>query len=126
MTADLTNLLPRDRRRALGRDYLFRVFVVVFWLLTALAVIHGLLLLPSYFYVNQQTQARQSQLATLELEASGASQQELKNRIKTLENRATLLAGLGTKATASSALRGVLAAPRPGVKLHGFTYTPPP
>lgn len=124
MTTDLTNLLPRDRRRSLARDYLFRVLVVVLWLLTVLVIIHGLLLLPSYLYVNQQIQARETQLATLELAASGATQQELKSRISALETRAKLLAALGTQGAASSAMRAVLAAPRPGIRLHGFTYAP--
>lgn len=124
MTADLTNLLPPHRKRFLAREYLFRLGVVVIWLFVVLALIHGLLLVPSYLYVHQQMGAREAQLVTLQTSQSGATEQELKTRVDTLQTRAKQLAALGTQPSASGAVRAVLAAPRPGIRIHGFTYAP--
>lgn len=124
MTADLTNLLPSRRKRFLAHEYLFRLGVVTVWLLVVLVLIHGLLLVPSYLYADQQLRAREAQLAELEAAGSGATEQELKGRIEALETKAKQLAALSTQTSASGAVRAVLAAPRPGIRIHGFTYAP--
>lgn len=124
MTADLTNLLPPHRKRFLAREYLFRLGVVVIWLLVVLVLIHGLLLIPTYLYVNQQMSSREAQLVTLQTAQSGTSEQELKARVDALQTRAKQLTALGTQPSASGAIRVVLAAPRPGISIHGFTYAP--
>ena len=124
MTADLTNLLPPRRKRLLAHEYLFRLGTVAVWLAVILVVIHGLLLFPSYLYVNQQERAREDQLQTLKASASGATEQELAIRIEAIEKKAKQLAALGTQASASGALRAVLVVPRTGISLHGFMYAP--
>lgn len=124
MTADLTNLLPSHRKRFLAREYLFRLGVVVVWLFVVLVLIHGLLLIPTYLYVHQQMSAREAQLVTLQTAQSGATEQELKSRVEALQTRAKQLAALGTQSSASGAIRAVLLAPRPGIRMHGFTYAP--
>jgi len=124
MSADLTNLIPPYRKRYLSRDYAYRLGVVAVWLLTILTLIHGLLLIPSYWYAHQQIRTREAQLATLKASSSDATAQDLKTRIDALEKSAKQLAGLGTQATASAAIQGVLAAPRTGIQVHGITYTP--
>lgn len=124
MTTDLTNLLPPHRKRFLAREYLFRLGVVVVWLFVVLVLVHGLLLVPTYLYVHQQMSSREAQLVTLQTAQSGATEQELKGRVDALQTRAKQLAALGTQASASGAIRALLAAPRPGIRLHGFTYTP--
>lgn len=124
MSADLTNLLPQYRKRFLTRDYLFRLGVVAVWLAIFLVLIHGLLLLPSYLYVNGQIRSQEEQLITLEAAGGSANEQEVKARIAALETRAKQLAGLASQPTASGAIGAILIAPRPGVTLHGFTYAP--
>lgn len=124
MTADLTNLLPPHRKRFLMRDYVFRLSVVALWLLILLVMIHTLLLVPSYLYAHQQIRDHEQQLATLQAAQSTATEQELKGRIAALGTKAKQLTALGKQATASGALRAVLAAPRTGVRVHGITYTP--
>lgn len=124
MTADLTNLLPPHRRRFLAREYLFRLGVVVIWLLVVLVLIHGLLLIPSYLYAHQQMSAREAQLVTLQTTQGGTTEQELKTRVDALQTRATQLIALGTQPSASGAVRAVLLAPRAGIRVHGFTYAP--
>lgn len=124
MTADLTNLLPAHRKRVLAREYLFRLGVVMVWLAIALMVIHGLLLVPSYLYAHQQLESREAQLLTLQTANNTGSETELAERVKALDAKAKRLAALGDAPTASGALRAVLAAPRAGIRLHGFTYAP--
>lgn len=124
MTADLTNLLPERRRKFLAREYLFRLGVVAVWLMIVLVLIHGLLLVPSYLYANQQLRSREAQLIALQTAGGGATEQELKGRVEALETRAKQLAALSTQTSASGAVRAVLAAPRPGIRIHGFTYAP--
>ncbi|MES2994467.1 MAG: hypothetical protein V4681_00280 [Patescibacteria group bacterium] len=124
MQTDLTNLLPRDRKHGLVRDYVFRVIVVAICLLTALIVVHGALLLPSYIYVVQQAGSRAEQLATLQIAASATSEQELKGRVDALKAKAKQLQVLGTQATAAGVVKAVLLVPRPGISIQGFTFTP--
>ncbi|MEK9184254.1 MAG: hypothetical protein AAB892_00820 [Patescibacteria group bacterium] len=124
MQTNLTNLLPRDRKHGLVRDYIFRIVVVAICLLAALIVVHGALLLPSYIYVVQQASSRAEQLATLQIAASATSEQELKGRVDALKTKATQLKVLGTQATAAGAIKAVLAVPRTGINIHGFTFTP--
>lgn len=124
MTADLTNLLPGYRKRILAREYVVRLAVVAAWLLVALALVHGLLLVPSYLYVHQQIESREAQIAALESAAGTENEAVLASRIATLETKAAQLAALAERGTASGAVRAVLSAPRAGIRINGITYTP--
>lgn len=124
MTADLTNLLPEYRKRALARDYLVRIGVVALWLAAVLVVVHGVLLVPSYLYASQQARTHEAQLASLAVASDGTTEDALTARITALDTKAKELASLAERPTASGAIRAVLAVPRTGVRVNGFTFAP--
>ncbi|HEX5774739.1 MAG TPA: hypothetical protein VFY28_02140 [Candidatus Paceibacterota bacterium] len=124
MPADLTNLLPPERKRALTRSYFLRLAVVAFFLAALLVLIHGILLAPSYIYLMQQIGIRESQLASFAASTGTREEQEARARITLLEANATRLIGQSKSPTVSAAMRTVLAAPRTGIRITGIAYGP--
>lgn len=126
MSTDLTNLLPRSRQRALVRSYFFRLSTVFAGLLTLIVIIHGLLLLPSYIYLEQQVQAYERQLAAFQAASSELSSDATKVRFARLDTLATKLLADKGRATGSGAIRALVGVPRPGVTLHSFSFAATP
>lgn len=124
MYHELTTLLPRPRRRALMREYLFRLATLTAIMLAVVITVHGILLIPVAFYLERQASEQQTHLATL---ASSGTQEEktASARLTSLESDATYLSHLGSVPTISSLVRAILQVPRQGITLIGFTYTPP-
>lgn len=125
MASELLNLLPPERLRAWKRDYFVRLATVCVLALTVVVVGSGALLVPAYLYLGEQTEARQAYVKTLDKELADAKEKGTSQRLTALTEGATYLARLATTTTATGAFRGVLAAPRTGVTLTGFTYTSP-
>lgn len=124
MSTELLNLLPSERRRALTREYVFRLGTVGIGLLIALVAMHGLLLVPSHLYVVEQLQSRRDQLAVLQAASSASGQESIAARIQSLDQDTAHLAALKDLPTASAAISGVLRhVPRTGITLTGFTFS---
>lgn len=124
MDNEITNLLPQERQRTLSREYILRLSTVSALLATVLAVVAGLLLLPTYVFLTQSAATKQAHLASIQSVLSASNEIELSARLAALSNAATILAALGRAPLASTVLRATLAVPHPGVKLSGLTYTP--
>lgn len=126
MATDRTNLLPQGRQRALGRDYLFRLLTVATLALTALVIAHGLLLFPTYLYLEQEVETREAKLEALNAASALAAEGEVGTRIDTLTKAATQLSSLANRPTGSGAVRAILSVPRPGITLSSFAFAPAP
>jgi hypothetical protein len=124
MYSELTNLLPTDRRRAMRREYFVHLATVGVWLLVILVIVQGVLLLPSYLYESETAATRTAQLKDLSAHLATSQQQQVQSSLTALKTESTSLLTLNTIPTASTALRAVLAVPRPGISLTGFTFTP--
>lgn len=122
MTPNLTNLLPADRTRSLRRVYFVRLAVVSVLLIAGVAVVHGVLLLPSYLFVQHEVNERRTELALLSERLSGTEEKEVSARVEALGNDAEYLASLATSPKASAAVRAVISLPREGVRLLGFSF----
>lgn len=122
MTRDLTNLLPPDRSRALRAVYFLRLGVVGVLLLTGVAIVHGVLLLPSFLFVKHQVDEQKEELARISNTLAGTEEKEVSARVEALNRDATHIAALGKAPTASAAVRAVIALPREGVRLSGFSF----
>ena len=125
MYPELTNLLPPERRRAAKRDYFFRVATVAISALTCVVVGSGVLLIPSYLYVNQQIQVSQARSKDIDTQLASIKGQEASTRMATISGDADYLTRLSGIPTASAVFRAVLGVPRAGITLTGFTFTPP-
>ncbi len=124
MAHNSTNLLPEERRRSLRQLYFLRLAVVAVSVLIGVVVVHGILLLPSYLYLHTQVDEREAALATLTSSLAGGEEKEIGIRVARLEEDAAYLARLATTPKASAAVAAIIAVPRPGVRLTGFSFAP--
>lgn len=122
MTRDLTNLLPADRARSLRAVYFVRLAVIAVLLLAGVAVVHGVLLLPSYLFVQHEVDERRTELALLSERLAGTEEKEVSARVEALGTDAAYLASLAATPKASAAIRAVINLPREGVRLMGFSF----
>ena len=122
MEPELTNLLPEERVRSLRQLYFLRLAVVSVLLLSGVAIVHGVLLLPSYLYVRAQIAERTVSLATLSAALAGSEEREISSRVAALAEDSAYLARLSTLPKASTAISSIIALPRPGIRLTGFSF----
>lgn len=125
MSTELSNLLPAKQQRALRHHYFFRLATVTLLALAALVVAHGLLLLPTYLYSEDRSNYARAQLATLEGSLESAEEELVKARSAQFTKAVERLTQLDAHPVASAVIRAVLAVPRPGITLTGFTVTAP-
>lgn len=124
MYPELTNLLPPERLRAVKREYFLRLATAGVFALALVVVGSGILLLPSYLYLNQQIQVAQTHSNDIDAHLSAIAGQSANTRISSLSADADYLARLQQVPSASTAFRAVLIVSRPGIALTGFTYSP--
>lgn len=125
MRHELTNLLPIERQRVLARDYYLRLGTVITLLLTAITLIAGVLLLPTYVLLSGSSSAKEVRLANIKSTVSSADDIALSARLAALSNNVATLTALSGAPSASTIIRTILVVSRPGIKLSGFDYTPP-
>ncbi len=126
MTNNQTNLLPESKTRALRAVYFMRLAVVSVLLLAGVAIVHGVLLLPSYLYVQQEVDVKKAELAQLATTLAGTEEQAVSARVTALQSDATHLLALAETPKASAAVRAIIGLPREGVRLTGFSFAPDP
>ena len=124
MHSELTNLLPPKRQRALARAYLLRLSVIVAVLVSALALIAAVLLLPTYVFLLKSMGTKEAHLKSIESALSSADERELSTRLSALTKNASVLTALAGAPSVSALLRDLLSVPRPGITLSGFSYAP--
>ena len=124
MYSKLMNLLPRERRHALSREYVFRLGVVLVVLITALTLIGAVLLLPTYVLLVESARTKQTHLTSIKSSLSSIDESVLSARLATLTADAKTLLALAKTPSASGILRTLLAVSHPGVTLSYFSYTP--
>ena len=125
MLPELTNLLPPERARGLRQLYFFRLATVAMLVLSGTAIIHGVLLLPSFLYAKQQVKEKETILASLTATLAGSEERQVSARVNKLTQDATYLARLKERPAASTAVAAFLEVPRTGVRMTGFTFTGP-
>ncbi len=125
MHPELTNLLPASFIRDLRHGYFLRVLTVGIFLAVFLVLVHGLLLIPSYLYASSRVASEQKDLDALTNSLQTSEEKEASTRIAALRTNVTYLSRLGTLPRASATVRSLLAVPRSGIRLGGFTFTAP-
>jgi len=124
MAPNLTNLLPEERTRSLRQIYFTRLAVIAVLVLVGVAIVHSVLLLPSYLYARSEVQERTLTIAQLAGSLEGSEGQTIASRVATLADDATYLARLGDTPKASTAIGAVTKISRPGIRLSGFSFAP--
>lgn len=124
MKDELTNLLPQNRIRSLRQVYFLRLATVATLVLAGVAIVHGVLLLPSYLFVRAQVDEREMRLTALTTALAGAAEQEVSARVASISSDSAYLAKRAAAPKASTAAQAVLAVPREGVRLRGLSFSP--
>ncbi len=124
MRTELTNLLPLERGRALSREYVFRVGVVVVVMVTMLTLAAAVLLVPTYVFLTESTRAKKERLAHIESSVSSAEEAALSARLATLSTDTASIVELSNTSSVSTIIRDILTTSRPGITLLDLTYAP--
>lgn len=123
--SELTNLLSRDRIRALRREYMVRLLTVAAVLTSIVVGVHAVLLSPAYIYLLEEVKTREAHLAGLALAFASSEGQEMGTRLAELGTRAEALYLIAKAPTGSSVIRSVLATPHSGIRITGVTLSRP-
>ena len=124
MPDGLTDLLPPERRDRLAREYRYRFGVVAVSLIILLLLAAAALLSPTYLFLIGSAAAKETRLAGIQASLSSSDQVALSVRLEALSSDAVALTELAKAPSASAIVRTVLAVPRAGITISGFTYAP--
>lgn len=124
MPNDYTNLLPKERRLTLKRNYYIRLSTICAFLATLVFIFSIALLAPSYFYVHNTAVVKKQKVAELDATLGEVGGGDLAARITVLKSDIAKLERLSHKDTGSAVLKNVLGVSRSGVALTGFTFRP--
>lgn len=124
--SSLIDLLPRDRSRSLRQIYFVRLATVLVLLTTGVTIVHSVLLLPSYLYADGLVRDRKAELSRMAATLAASEEREIGDRVSTLASDAGYLAALATTPKAAAAISAILALPREGVRLAGFSFASAP
>ncbi|MDP2594232.1 MAG: hypothetical protein Q8P36_02760 [bacterium] len=121
---DSLNLLPAGRIRARLWRYISRLGTVATYLALALVVVAGILLIPTFVFLQNAETTKQARLASIESVLSSSDEAALAARLSALSRDAAILASLATTPSAIDLIRQALAVRRSGITLSGITYAP--
>jgi hypothetical protein len=124
MKNELTNLIPRDRRKAVDSLYTIRLWSVAILFLSFLVVSAVLLRIPLYIYQYQQVQTQKHDLEMLTSRLQASQGQSVTSRFKTLNDNIAYMSRLATSSQATAATAAILNVPHPGIVISGLSYSP--
>lgn len=124
-TANLTNLLPAERKKAIRRIYTLRLLTVFILMVAFIVICNGVLLLPSLIFQHQQNALQAVELERLSavLAASGGS--GASSRATVLAQDTAYLSRLATTTSATHVITALTTLPHQGISLTGISYTAP-
>jgi hypothetical protein len=120
----MINLLPDDNKKAVTREYRWRLIIVASCLMSASAIIGGTFLVPSYLLVLTKARAAADDLANAQkaLESSGSS--GIETATASLGSKLALLRNKNPEWGLSSLLSELAAARVNGVTITGIRTNP--
>src|SRR5579872_6786780 len=124
MDSDRINLLPAARLEGLRRQYLYRLATVALLMLTALVIIHGVLLYATHIYLASEVKARTAELASVTVTTTSSESAALDARLAAITKEAALITALPAAPSAASLITAIEAISRSGITLSRFVYQP--
>lgn len=107
----MLTFLPKEYKKSIQREYLFRFLSIVFFFLAGFAVTIAVLVFPYYFFIKMQKGASESNLVAATNASQSKDSQKLRNQLNEIKLEANRI--LSTKAlpvedvvNAITALRG--------------------
>lgn len=118
----MRNLLPKDKKKIVDREYLLRAIVVSLWLAFLVCGIGVVLILPSYLLVQSQTSALYARKnlidQTMVIQKEDVAVEDLKKAQKYIQK----LKGATEKSFSRELLNSVIRSAPVDVDLTGFMY----
>ena len=108
--------------RVFRRAYFMRLVTIALIVLTFAVILSGLLLLPSYLYVQGEVTRGREALALINTAQLSEAEESVRARGEKLASATANLARLSQAPQATAALRAVLDVSSTGIALTGFTY----
>jgi len=121
---DFLNLLPAGRIRVQLWRYISRLGTVAAYLALALVVVAGILLIPTFVFLQNAETTKRARLANIESVLSSSDEAALAARLSALSRNAAILVSLATAPSATNLIRQALAVRRSGITLSGIAYAP--
>jgi Tfp pilus assembly protein PilN len=125
MSSELTNLLPAERIRGFRREYFFRLGTLAVSLFALSVIVHGVLLIPSYLYVNGAVSVARDQLGALTQNLVSSGEGEMRARLGAIKKNSDELRTLLEAPSAAEVFKALLAVPDTGVTITGLTFSTP-
>jgi hypothetical protein len=123
MSTSLLNFLPPERTKALSRVYYTRLAVVVLGMVTALALVGAVLMIPTYTYLAQTLESKRALLGSRE-QTPAPDEPRSAERAEALGQRIRLLKTVAAAPSPSVTLREVLAVPHESISIFNLHYLP--
>lgn len=124
MNNELTNLIPRDRKKAIDSLYTIRLWSVGILFASFLVLSAVLLRIPFFIYQYQQVQTQKNDLDMLTSRLQESQGQSVTDRFKTLNENIAYMSRLATSSSATAATAAILAIPHQGIMITGLSYSP--
>ncbi len=124
MRTELTNLIPRDRRKAVDSLYTIRLWSIGILFASFLVLSAVLLRIPLFIYQYQQVQTQKHELESLTSRLQESQGQSVTSRFKTLNENIAYMSRLATSSSATAATAAILSVPHQGIILTGLSYSP--
>jgi len=120
----MINLETQRMRRALKREYLGRLAIVSLFFLTALIVVHGVLLVPTYLFYNLRIGELEAEEARIDTVLAVAEERELEQRANMLRTHASFLETAKDMPTLTDAFQEVAGLRAGTITITSFSYEP--
>lgn len=120
----MINLAPQENIKQFRRVYFMRLTTVVLIMATALVVIHGVLLIPSYALLNVRVVEQEVERDTVGRLLQAAEGGQIEEKLKDMALQLSRLETLPDQPSLTSAVDLVLGVPRGGISIRSIGYEP--
>lgn len=120
----MINLAPQENVKQFRRIYFLRLTTVVLIVATALVVIHGVLLIPSYMLLNVRVAEQKVERDTVGRLLQAAEGSQIEEKLKDMAIQLNRLETLPAQPSLTNAVALVLGVPRSGISVRSIAYEP--
>lgn len=122
MSSELTNLLPSERIHAFRRDYFLRLGTIAAYTIALTVLVHGLLLVPTYLFLQNTVSLEKAHLAELTANLATSREGEMQSRLNAIKASSEQLLVLAQAPSSTAVIKTILGIAHPGVRITGFTF----
>lgn len=118
----MLNLLPKDQKEKISREYKMRFFVVASALALVAEIISLILLVPSYLTTQTRLNVLNSESVSVKVQNLTAESSSLANTVQQTNNYLSVLISSSTPVGVVASLENIIAVRGSAVRIGGFFY----